>query len=129
MTETKQPEARDLGAATIVEEGTEFKGSMTSTCPVVVRGKVHGELTAPSLSVAPTGLVKGKAKVASIESLGELSGEFDADTVKLSGRVSDDTVIRARNLEVRLVSENKMVVTFGESRLEVGEAPTPPARP
>ncbi len=129
MSGPKQPEARDPNAATVVEDGTEFKGSMTSTCPVVVRGKVSGELTAPSLSVARTGLVHGKAKVTSIESLGELSGEFDADTVRLSGRVSDDTVIRARSLEIKLVSDDKMVVTFGESRLEVGEAPAPPTRP
>lgn len=128
MSDTKQIQRDSGGASTIVEEGTEFKGSMTSTCPVVVRGKVQGDLTAPSLSVAPSGRVHGKAKVGSIEAQGELSGEFDADTVKLSGKVNDETVIRARSLEVRLVSENTMVVTFGESRLEVGEAPVPPER-
>ncbi len=114
------------GAATIVEEGTEFKGSMTSTCPVVVRGRIQGELSTPALTVAPTGLVHGRAKVGTIDSLGELSGEFDADTVRLSGRVSDHTVIRAKNLEIRLVNEHQMVVTFGESKLEIGDAPIPP---
>ena len=112
--------------STIVEEGTEFKGSMTSTCPVIVRGRVQGDLSTPALTVAPTGLVHGRARVGTIDSLGELSGEFDAESVRLAGRVSDNTVIRAKILEIRLVSEAQMVVTFGESRLEVGEAPVLP---
>ena len=40
---------------TLVEEGTDFKGSFNSSCPVVVRGKVEGDLTAPSLRVSPSG--------------------------------------------------------------------------
>jgi len=108
---------------TIIEEGTELKGSMTSTVPVVVRGKIQGELSTPALSVAPTGVVQGRAHVGTIDSSGQLSGEFDAETVRLSGAVSDDTVIRAKSLEVKLVSDGKMAVTFGETKLEVGEAP------
>jgi cytoskeletal protein CcmA (bactofilin family) len=125
MAATKQLSPVDV-PATIVEEGTEFKGSMTSTCPVVVRGRVQGDLSTPSLSVAPTGVVQGRARVGTIESLGELSGEFDADSIRLSGRVSDNTVLRTKSLEVRLVSETAMVVSFGETRLDVGEAPIPP---
>ncbi len=113
-------------AATVVEQGTEFRGSMTSTCPVVVRGRVQGDLSTPALTVAPTGAVQGRARVGVIESQGELAGEFDAESIRLSGRVSDATVLRAKNLEVRLVSESQMTVTFGESRLEIGEAPVPP---
>ncbi len=124
---TKHPLPTEApGTATIIEEGTEFKGSMTSTCPVVVRGRIQGELSTPALTVAPSGLVHGRAKVGTIDSLGELSGEFDADTVRLSGRVSDHTIIRAKNLEIRLVNEHQMVVTFGESKLEIGDAPIPP---
>ncbi|MFO0618572.1 MAG: polymer-forming cytoskeletal protein [Polyangiaceae bacterium] len=111
---------------TVIEEGTEFKGSMSSSCAVVVRGRVQGDLTTPALTVAPSGVVQGRAKVGAIESQGQLSGEFDAESVRLSGVVSDDTLIRAKVLEVKLSSDKKMVVTFGESRLEVGEAPAPP---
>lgn len=114
--------------ATVIEQGTELKGSMTSSCPVIVRGRIQGELSTPTLTVAPSGAVHGRARVGAIESQGELAGEFEADTVRLSGRVADNTVIRAKNLEVRLASENQMTVTFGESRLEVGEAPVPPAK-
>jgi cytoskeletal protein CcmA (bactofilin family) len=109
---------------TIVEEGTEFKGILTSTCPIVVRGRIEGEVDAPSLTVSEKGAVHGRAKVGSIRSLGELSGEFDADTVDLAGRVKDNTIIRAKTLEVKLAAEDaKMQVTFGDCELAVGDAP------
>lgn len=109
---------------TIVEEGTEFRGTLLSTCPIVVRGRIEGEIDTPALSVSEKGSVHGRAKVGSIKSLGELSGEFDADTVELAGRVKDNTIIRAKSLEVKLASEDtKMQVMFGDTELSVGEAP------
>ena len=47
MTEAKQSEKR-----TLVEEGTELKGSLTSSCPVLVRGRIEGDVKAPSLTVS-----------------------------------------------------------------------------
>lgn len=109
---------------TIVEEGTEFKGVLTSTCPIVVRGRIEGEIDAPSLTVSEKGAVQGRAKVGSIRSLGELAGEFDADTVDLAGRVKDNTIIRAKSLEVKLAADDaRMQVTFGDCELAVGDAP------
>src|SRR6187401_2398257 len=109
---------------TIVEEGTEFKGTLTSTCPVVVRGRIEGDIETPSLSVSEKGSVHGRAKVGTIRSLGELSGEFDADVVELAGRVKDNTIIRAKSLEVKLATEDqKMQVMFGECELQVGDSP------
>jgi cytoskeletal protein CcmA (bactofilin family) len=109
------------GRKTLVEEGTQFKGSMSSDCPIEVKGKIEGDLTAPALSVSASGAVHGKVKVGDIKSEGELAGEFDADTVQLSGTVKDNTVIRARSLEVKLTPANgKMQVIFGECQLEVG---------
>jgi len=109
---------------TIVEEGTEFKGVLTSSCPIVVRGRIEGELDTPALTVSERGSVHGRARVGTIRSLGELSGEFDADTVELAGRVKDNTIIRAKSLEVKLAAEdNKMQVMFGDVALAVGEAP------
>jgi hypothetical protein len=41
--------------------------------------------------------------------------------VQLSGTIKDNTVIRAKSLEVKLSSANsKMQVVFGECELEVG---------
>ena len=101
---------------TIVEEGTRFKGTLSSSCPVDVRGRVDGEIETPALTVSASGAVHGQAKVGSVRSDGELSGEFDADTVQLSGVVRDNTVIRARALDVKLSSERgKLQVIFGEA--------------
>lgn len=109
------------GRKTLVEEGTQFKGSLSSDCPVEVKGRIEGDLAAPALSVSSTGAVHGKVKVGEMHSQGELAGEFDADVVQLSGVVKDNTVIRAKSLEVKLAPANgKMQVIFGECELEVG---------
>jgi cytoskeletal protein CcmA (bactofilin family) len=109
---------------TVVEEGTEFKGTLTSSCPVDVRGRVEGELQTPSLTVSASGAVHGHAKVGAVRSEGEISGEFEADSVELSGRVRDNTVIRARSLEVKLERTRGIQVMFGECELSVGDEPT-----
>jgi len=110
---------------TLVEEGTTFKGSMTSTCPVLVKGGIEGDVQAPSLTVAGSGTVSGKVKAGELKSEGSLAGEFDVDKIQLSGSVKDNTIIRAKSLEVKLSSSTgKMQVVFGETELEVGEQPT-----
>ena len=111
---------------TLVEEGTHFKGSLSSDCPIEVKGRVEGDLTAPALAVSVSGAVHGKVKVGEMKSQGELAGEFDADLVQLSGTVKDNTVIRAKSLEVKLAPANgKMQVIFGECELEVGSEQPP----
>jgi cytoskeletal protein CcmA (bactofilin family) len=110
------------GKRTLIEDGTDFNGTLSSTCPIVVNGRVEGEVSGPSLHVSTTGSVSGKVKVKQIRSEGELSGEFDADEVQLSGRVKDATVIRARSLEAKLQPEKgRMEVVFGECELAVGD--------
>ena len=52
----------DTAKRTLVEEGTTFKGSLTSSCPVLVKGAIEGDLTTPSLTVASSGSVSGKVK-------------------------------------------------------------------
>jgi cytoskeletal protein CcmA (bactofilin family) len=112
------------GRKTLVEEGTSFKGSLSSNCPIEVKGRIEGDVTAPALSVSASGSVHGKVKVGEMQSHGELAGEFDADVVQLSGSVKDSTIIRAKSLEVKLSpAEGKMQVVFGECHLEVGSEP------
>jgi len=109
---------------TLVEDGTELKGSLTSSCPVVVKGRIEGEIQAPSLNVSMSGAVQGRVKVGELKSQGEIAGEIDADVVQLSGRVRDNTVIRSKTLEVKLSPQNgRMQVVFGECELDVGDAP------
>jgi cytoskeletal protein CcmA (bactofilin family) len=113
------------GKRTLVEEGTQFKGSLSSSCPIVVKGRIDGDVSAPSLQVSSTGSVHGKVKVGQMESQGELAGEFDADVVQLSGTVRDKTVVRAKSLEVKLApTTGKMQVVFGECVLDVGDMPS-----
>jgi cytoskeletal protein CcmA (bactofilin family) len=115
MSETKR---------TLIEEGTELKGTLTSTCPIVVMGRVDGEMTGPSVEVTESGTLCGKAKVTELRSRGELAGEFDAQVVELSGRVRDKTLIRAQSLEVSLKrNDGRIEVVFGECELAVGDAP------
>jgi hypothetical protein len=107
---------------TVIEEGTGFKGDFDSDCPIVVKGRIEGHMKAPSLTVDATGSVSGTVKVKELRSEGIISGEYDADYVKLSGTVKDNTIIRARTLEVALTPQRgRMQVTFGECELDVGE--------
>jgi cytoskeletal protein CcmA (bactofilin family) len=110
---------------TLIEQGTEFKGTMKSTCPVVVNGRVEGELTAPELDVTATGTVRGNIKADRLSSRGSLSGNIDAGDLFLSGTVGSKTVIKAKNLEVKLTPEQgRMELTIGECTLDVGDEPT-----
>lgn len=114
---------------TTVEEGTSFKGTLSSTCQVMVRGVVDGDLTAPVVIVSESGTVVGNVKAQSIWSEGVLAGRVDADDVHLSGNVRSDTVIRARTLEVKLQRhKEKLEVTFGECILDVGDDPSAEAQ-
>ena len=123
---TDSTNAAAPGRKTMVEEGTHFKGSLSSSCPIEVKGRVEGDLTAPALAVSVSGAVHGRVKVGEMRSQGELAGEFDADVVQLSGTVKDNTVIRAKSLEVKLSSaDGKMQVVFGECNLEVGAEAAP----
>lgn len=123
MSSTYRPSAPSK--QTVVEEGSSFKGTLTSSCPVHVHGRVEGDLETPSLIVSPSGAVHGRAKVGAVRSQGELSGEFDADSIELAGTVRDNTVIRARSLEVKLSStRGKLQVIFGECELAIGDEPT-----
>jgi cytoskeletal protein CcmA (bactofilin family) len=121
MTNTLRPPSK----VTIVEEGTEFQGTLTSSCPVDVRGRVDGELKTPALTVSASGAVHGRAKVGEVRSQGEISGEFDADKIELAGVVRDNTIIRARSLDVKLSSQRgKLQIVFGACELSVGDEPT-----
>ena len=85
-------------------------------------------MTAPALTVSPSGAVTARSRSGEMRVEGEIAGEFDADVVQLSGKVKDNTVIRAKTLEVKLTPPSgKMQVIFGECELEVGES-SPPRR-
>ncbi|MEZ4364570.1 MAG: polymer-forming cytoskeletal protein [Kofleriaceae bacterium] len=112
------------GKHTLVEEGTEFKGSLSSKCPIVVMGKVEGEVAGPEIHVTSSGVIAGNVKVKELQSAGEVAGEVEAEAVRISGKVRDKTVIRAKSLEVSLTSaKGGMEVVFGECELAIGDEP------
>ena len=120
-TRMAQPAAKQ----TLIEDDTEFKGKLSSKCPVVVKGAVDGEIVGPSLHVSASGTVSGLVKVTELRSEGTIGGEFDAETVHLAGTVKSNTIIKARSLEVKLQPQNgRLQVTFGECELSVGEVPS-----
>jgi len=109
---------------TIIESGTEFDGSLKSQCAVVLSGSLKGQVSAPALTVTPSGSVNGQVKVSQLKAQGAVSGEIEAEAVELSGRVSDQTVIRAKTLEVMLTQPTGgLQVTFGNCELHVGDKP------
>jgi cytoskeletal protein CcmA (bactofilin family) len=109
---------------TLVEEGTEFHGTLTSNCQVVVNGTIDGEIEAPELRVAPGGKVLGNVKARRVRSEGVLAGSIDAEDVFLSGTVKSNTIIRATKLEAKLATDRgRLEVSFGECLLEIGEDP------
>ncbi len=107
---------------TVIENGTEFDGSITSECAILLSGKVKGELSAPTLEVSSSGTLDGQVVVTELRSEGEISGDIEAETIELSGSVSDQTVIKANTLEVKLNQPgNGLQVTFGNCELQVGQ--------
>lgn len=110
---------------TLVEEGTEFKGTLKSSCAVVVNGTIDGEVDAPEITITRSGAVLGALKAKKVTSRGTLSGNVDAGDVFLAGSVRSNTVIKAKSLEVKLGHSDKgqIEVTFGECNLEVGDPP------
>ncbi len=107
---------------TVIENGTEFDGSITSECAILLSGKVRGELSAPTLEVSSSGTLDGQVVVTELRSEGEISGDIEAETIELSGSVSDRTVIKANTLEVKLNQPgNGLQVTFGNCEIQVGQ--------
>ena len=95
---------------------------MSSSCPIVVRGLLEGEISGPSLHVTKSGKVAGRVRVAEIHSEGVLSGEFDADAVALFGEVRDKTVVRTRSMKMKLVPQKgRMEAVFCECDPAVGD--------
>ncbi len=112
---TQTPQAR-----TIVDEGTKFKGSLTSTCPILVQGAVDGEVSGPAVTVSATGSVSGKVVAGSVKSAGSLAGSFDVDSAQIAGAVASDTVVRAGSVHLKLsAQEGRLEVRFERGGGEV----------
>jgi cytoskeletal protein CcmA (bactofilin family) len=102
---------------TLVEEGTLFKGTLTSQCPIVVHGSIDGDVNATAISVSTTGSIAGKVTAGAFKSDGKIAGTFEVDTAELAGTVEKNTLIRATSLSLKLVAPAGMLqVAFGGTR-------------
>lgn len=114
MNDPKNPAGAATTKRTLVEEGTRFKGSLTSTCPIHVQGSVEGDVEGPAVTVSATGAISGTIATGSLKSDGKIAGDFDVETAQLAGSVANNTVIRASSLDVKLsVPSGKLQLTFG----------------
>src|SRR5688572_12737749 len=120
----KKANGRGGDKKTIIEEGTEFKGTLSASCPILARGRIDGEISGPALEVTDTGVVAVQVKVTELRSRGELAGRFEADEVMLSGRVRDATVIVAKALEVTPARAGAVAVELDDCELQIGELPS-----
>src|SRR5262245_3129163 len=86
--------------ATIVEEGSEFRGNFTSTRPIAVNGRIEGDVSAPAVMVTNSGAVHGNVEAKTISCRGSAAGVLAADTIELSGSIAQNTVIRAQRVNL-----------------------------
>lgn len=113
-------EADRANVATVIAAGAQAKGTIDTDSALLIRGRMEGEVSAGLLEVAAGGVLSGKARSTALRSRGEVSGEFQAEGVELSGRIADGTVIRAQALTV----EREPGALFGACKLIIGEEPT-----
>ena len=110
------------GKRTLVEEGTRFKGSMSSTCPILVQGEIAGDVDGPALTVSATGAVSGVVVTAALQSDGKISASSMSRRHASRVPVADKTVVRASSLDLKLnATKGKLQLTFGP-RVDVDEA-------
>jgi cytoskeletal protein CcmA (bactofilin family) len=113
------------GRSSVIDQGAIFKGTITASSNVVVRGVLEGEITGPGLEVDSTGVVVGHAKVTRLRSSGELEGTYEAEQAEVFGRLRDGVLIRADSLTVANSEEDTSThVFFGECELEIGPLPS-----
>jgi hypothetical protein len=112
------------GRASVIDQGAVFKGTITASSTVIVRGTLEGEITGPGLEVDASGVVVGHAKVTRLRSSGELEGTYEAEQAEVFGRLRDGVLIRADSLTVaNSEEETSNHVLFGEVELEIGALP------
>ena len=65
-------EASKTPKQTVVEEGTEFKGTIKSSCAVVINGTIDGDVDAPEVTITRSGSIAGAVKATKLRSQGTL---------------------------------------------------------
>jgi cytoskeletal protein CcmA (bactofilin family) len=113
--------------ATVVQEGTDFRGDFTSSCPIIVNGRVEGAVKAPSVTVSESGALHGNVEAKAIACRGTVSGVLEADLIELSGTIAQNTIVRAQRLRLNIDSTSgRIELAFGQA-VTIRESKAPPA--
>ena len=99
---TKWPEPVKAGARrSILAADLVVDGDVTSIGPVDVQGRVAGQVKAPEVLIAPTGVIDGTALAHDLTVQGQISGAIEARTVSLAA----SSVIQADVTHERIAIE------------------------
>jgi cytoskeletal protein CcmA (bactofilin family) len=113
--------------ATIVQDGTDFRGDFTSNCPIVVNGRIQGDVKAPAVTVTSSGVLQGRVEAKTIACRGSVSGVLEADAIELSGDIAQNTIVRAQRLRLNIESTSgRIELAFGQA-VTIRESKAPPA--
>ena len=113
--------------ATIVQDGTDFRGDFTSKCPIIVNGRIQGDVKAPTVTITNSGVLQGKVEAKTIACRGSVSGVLEADAIELSGDIAQNTIVRAQRLRLNIESTSgRIELAFGRA-VTIRESKVPPA--
>ena len=126
MTDATRPVSR-AEPTTIVEEGTDFRGEFTSRCPVIVHGRIEGDVKAPAVTVTTSGALQGKVEAKTIRCKGSVAGVLEADVIELTGAIARDTIVRAQRLNLDVESTSGRIELAFNQAVTVKTSKFPPA--
>jgi cytoskeletal protein CcmA (bactofilin family) len=112
---------------TIIEEGTLFRGEFTSRGPVLVNGRLEGDVKAPAVTVTTSGALHGKVEAKTISCRGSVSGVLEADAIELTGAIARDTIVRAQRLNLDVESTSGRIELAFNQAVTVQTSKFPPA--
>ena len=113
--------------STIVAEGSYFRGDFISACPIVVYGRIEGDMRAPAVTVTNSGALHGKIEAQTISSSGSVAGVLEADAIELSGAIARDTIVRAQRLNLDVESTSGRIELAFHQAVTVKNSKFPPA--
>ena len=102
----------------LVGEGTHCRGEFASRHPVIVHGRIEGDVKAPTVTVTASGALQGRIEAKTISSTGSVAGVLEADSIELTGAIAQDTIVRAQRLSLDVES------TTGRIELAFNQAVT-----
>ena len=112
---------------TIVDEGTSFRGDFISSCPIVVNGRIEGDVKAPAVTVTTSGALQGKIEAKTISCRGSVAGVLEADVIELTGAIARDTIVRAQRLNLDVESTSGKIELAFHQAVTVKNSRFPPA--